>query len=181
MGKQLSRLVLSKVATRLEDDNLEALLESIDAMKWGVLLHTALLFLEGTGEECVEAAVYRAFCVLGEKRNREKLKRAIKEVKKVLAVEGIEEIFPADKGQVLAERAFLDEEGNLLRPDRVVIYPHKAVVVDFKSRKPANDAVCEKYRKQVRDYIGVVSKALNKPVEGYLLFIKEGQLEKVGG
>ena len=175
----LKSSLTTKVATKFEEEGLEGFLEGSEARRWGMLLHTALLLLEGTDEDDVKVAVNRAFCLLLERRDESKIARAVEEIKGVLSVSGIEIIFPKEKGRILAERSFLDDDGNILRPDRVVVYPGKAVVVDFKSQRPSSGEILEKYKNQVKNYVRIVSKVLGKPVEGYLLFIKEAHLEMV--
>ncbi len=176
---RLRSSVATKVAARLGAGEIEDFLRNAEARRWGVLLHTALLLLEGTNEKAVRSAVCRAFCVLGEKRDEKKISEAVEEIKRVLSIKGVEVIFPQKDGQVFAERSFLDEEGNVLRPDRVVVYPEKVVIVDFKVRRPLSARILEEYRRQVKSYMDVVSKALGRSAEGYLLFIEEGRLERV--
>ncbi len=176
---KLKSSIATKAATRLDREGIEGLLENDQARRWGILLHTALLLLEGTDEEHIKVAVSRAFCILGEKKDEKKEEKALRELKNLLTKEHSDVLFPQKNGKLLAERSFLDERGNILRPDRVVIYPEKAIVVDFKTRKPVNPKLLEEYKKQIKAYQRTIYQALNRPTEGYLLFIQESHLEKV--
>ena len=65
--------------------------------------------------------------------------------------------------------------GSARRPDRVMIRGTRAVVVDYKfgSREP------ERYRRQVREYLGLLRQMGYAECEGYLWYVKLGTIEKV--
>ena len=65
--------------------------------------------------------------------------------------------------------------GAARRPDRVMIRGTRAVVVDYKfgSREP------ERYRRQVREYLGLLRQMGYTECEGYLWYVKLGTIEKV--
>ena len=79
--------------------------------------------------------------------------------------------------KILKERSFF--AGNrIFRPDRVIIYPEKAVVVDFKSHL-SDKAIQETQTVQVEGYCRIVSRVYKKPAEGYLLYLQPLILKKV--
>ena len=67
--------------------------------------------------------------------------------------------------------------GSTRRPDRVMIRGTRAVVVDYKfgSREPG------RYRRQVGEYLGLLRQMGYTECEGYLWYVKLGEIEKVEG
>ena len=67
--------------------------------------------------------------------------------------------------------------GATRRPDRVMIRGTRAVVVDYKfgSRDPG------RYRRQVGEYLGLLRQMGYTQCEGYLWYVKLGEIEKVEG
>lgn len=77
--------------------------------------------------------------------------------------------------RVLNELGMMDQQGNLIRADRVIIDPQGIVtVIDYKTGD--NHAG---YRNQVLRYMQALRDMGFAHVEGYLLFIKEGRVVKV--
>lgn len=72
---------------------------------------------------------------------------------------------------------YIDKEtGKLIerRPDRVITDGSETIVIDFKFGKPRNE-----YRKQIRQYMGLLSKMGHNDVKGYLWFVYTNEIEKV--
>ena len=67
--------------------------------------------------------------------------------------------------------------GSTRRPDRVMIRGTRAVVVDYKfgNREPG------RYRRQVGEYLGLLRQMGYTECEGYLWYVKLGEIEKVEG
>ena len=67
--------------------------------------------------------------------------------------------------------------GSTRRPDRVMIRGTRAVVVDYKfgNREPG------RYRRQVGEYLGLLRQMGYTQCEGYLWYVKLGEIEKVEG
>ena len=67
--------------------------------------------------------------------------------------------------------------GSTRRPDRVMLRGTRAVVVDYKfgSRDPG------RYRRQVGEYLGLLRQMGYTQCEGYLWYVKLGEIEKVEG
>jgi len=81
-----------------------------------------------------------------------------------------------EKAMIYKEYAFYDEEKNLHGSiDLLLIYPEKAVIVDYK----AKDIDDPHYREQLALYRSYIEKSFAKPVETYLLSIIGGELKKV--
>jgi ATP-dependent helicase/nuclease subunit A len=78
--------------------------------------------------------------------------------------------FSEDK-KVLNEASILTPNGDIYRPDRVVLSGEKAIVIDYKF----GDAEMEKYHRQVKQYMELIS-GMGYQVKGYLCYVS---LEKV--
>ena len=61
-----------------------------------------------------------------------------------------------------------------LRPDRVVLFGKRAVVLDYKTGKAEIH-----HKSQVRNYIKALSEMGYQPVEGLLLYFDEGEIIRV--
>ncbi len=77
--------------------------------------------------------------------------------------------------KVINERAILCGDSKVLRPDRVMIGPDKATVVDFKfgeQQKPA-------YHHQVRVYMEQLKRMGHQQIDGYLWYVMLDKTIKV--
>ncbi len=77
--------------------------------------------------------------------------------------------------RVINERAILCGDSRVLRPDRVMIGPHKVTVVDFKFGEQQKSA----YHKQVRGYMEQLKQMGHQQVDGYLWYVMLDQTIKV--
>lgn len=78
------------------------------------------------------------------------------------------------KGLVKNEQDILTKEGDVLRPDKVILFNNKTVVIDFKTGEKNN-----KYIKQIKKY-GDILKEMGYPnIEQYLLYTKYFEVEEV--
>ncbi len=77
--------------------------------------------------------------------------------------------------QVLNELTLMDNQGNQVRPDRIVITPNRtAIVIDYKT-----GSLHPGYRRQVAGYMSLLQQLGYKAVKGYLLFIKDEKILEV--
>lgn len=76
--------------------------------------------------------------------------------------------------EVRNEAEILAKNGMVLRPDRVMLQPGKAIVVDYKTGKPHT-----KYHRQLRGYMDALAEMGYGEVEGYLYYILLGEVEEV--
>lgn len=77
------------------------------------------------------------------------------------------------EGEVKTEVVVLPKDGEVKRMDRVIIHESKATVLDFKTGQPkAQD------KNQLKEYIGLLE-AMNYSVEGYLLYLKSGEIQQL--
>ncbi len=77
--------------------------------------------------------------------------------------------------KILNERSLLTNQRNL-RPDRMMFSGKNAVVVDYK----LGEEHPEKYHAQVRQYARTLKQTGFEKVEGYLWYINQNRIEKVG-
>ncbi len=76
--------------------------------------------------------------------------------------------------KVLNERTLLTNE-RLLRPDRIMFFENKAIVVDYKTGEKKSD----NYNWQVKRYARTLKETGFAKVEGYLWYINQNEVEKV--
>ncbi|HNW67880.1 MAG TPA: 3'-5' exonuclease, partial [Bacteroidales bacterium] len=71
-----------------------------------------------------------------------------------------------DEAQVLNEVSILTQDGDLKRPDRVVICSDKVFVIDYKTGSPS-----PKYQNQINEYVSLLEGLGYQNVEGILLYM----------
>jgi ATP-dependent exoDNAse (exonuclease V) beta subunit len=64
--------------------------------------------------------------------------------------------------------------GAALRPDRVVVFQHKVIVVDYKTGKESPN-----HSKQVKEYKEELQRIYSMPIEGYLLYTDGPNIQAV--
>ena len=72
----------------------------------------------------------------------------------------------SSEAKVKNECDILLSNGEILRPDRYAEMPEKIYLLDYKTGQKM-----EKHHQQLKTYMGVVSKMVSKPVEGYLVYL----------
>ena len=80
----------------------------------------------------------------------------------------------SEEQQVLNEASILTPNGNIYRPDRVVINGKNATVVDYKF----GDAESETYNRQVKRYMELIEK-MGYEVAGFLCYVSLGKVVKI--
>ncbi|MBK7427122.1 MAG: hypothetical protein IPI60_08860 [Saprospiraceae bacterium] len=73
-----------------------------------------------------------------------------------------------------AEREIIEVDGKSYRPDRVLVFADKTVLIDFKTGMPH-----AKYQKQLKQYVTLLDKMGLPPVEAYLAYISPVHIEKL--
>ena len=66
----------------------------------------------------------------------------------------------------LSERAIIDEEGNEIRPDKIIEKENEIILIDFKTGIPK-----EKHKTQISNYKTSLSKIYTKPIQMYLIYL----------
>ncbi len=80
----------------------------------------------------------------------------------------------AGEGSLLAEQGILLPGGKQKRPDKIILGDNEAVIVDFKTGEEY-----ERYEKQIKEYMELVSSLTKKPVSGYLCYLESGRILEV--
>lgn len=160
--------------------------DSLRKRRRGEILHLALSFVK-TREDLPRLGTFvkRALALLGEKYSAWNLEEdLIRPLEEVLSHDGTELFFSPEAKEVFCERSILlpAKEGKreVFRPDRMIVFEDRVVVVDFKSEEPA-PSLLEDYRAQVKNYAELARELFGPPAEGYLLFLAGPRVEKVFG
>jgi ATP-dependent exoDNAse (exonuclease V) beta subunit len=75
---------------------------------------------------------------------------------------------------VYCEHEMVATNGAALRPDRVVVFQHKVIVVDYKTGKESPN-----HSKQVKEYKEELQRIYSMPIEGYLLYTDGPHIQAV--
>ena len=79
-----------------------------------------------------------------------------------------------DSASVYCEQEMVATNGETLRPDRVVVFQNKVVVVDYKTGKESPN-----HSKQVKEYKEELQRIYSMPIEGYLLYTDGPHIQAV--
>ena len=82
--------------------------------------------------------------------------------------------FPEDADRILNESTLIDTNGQMLRPDRVVIYDRKVVIVDYKFGEHHRT-----YERQLRKYAEIWRRLGYSDVSSYLWYVHTDEVVKV--
>jgi ATP-dependent exoDNAse (exonuclease V) beta subunit len=135
----------------------------------GLIIHAALSFLKSPDE--IEAAVETVFRKgIIREPEKENLQKILVEI---LSVDEIRKFFESGPG-VLTEREIVIPEGGTLRPDRLLFFKDKTLIVDFKTGAPkaADEA-------QVQEYKKILSEAGYPVPEAWLIYTRERRAKRV--
>jgi len=96
-----------------------------------------------------------------------------KKVRDLIQTNELKECY-SGKGLVLREKSLLIPGKGELRPDRVVVFGKRAVVIDYKTGKEESH-----HKSQVRQYMNALINMKYSPVEGYLLYFDEEKIIQI--
>ncbi len=77
----------------------------------------------------------------------------------------------------ISDLATSSDEDLIKRPDRVMLKGRRAIVVDYKFGKREGEEAG--YRRQIRRYLDLIRRMGYNECEGYLWYVKRGEIEKV--
>ncbi|MCX7822733.1 MAG: hypothetical protein N2260_04725 [Syntrophobacterales bacterium] len=146
----------------------------------GEIFHLALSFIN-TREDKDKLEIYikRALAMLGERSSCWKIKEdLLLPLERIFLLPEAEFIFSPEALQVFREKDILYRV-RTFRPDRMVLFDDRVVVVDFKSEFPNADKIYREYRGRIKVYSRLAKSIFHRPSEGYLLFIEESKVERV--
>ena len=95
------------------------------------------------------------------------------EISRILNDVQVQEFFLPGK-KIFSERDILLPDGELFRPDRVLIEGQKAAVLDFKTGEES-----ESHRNQLKEYEAILHQMGYAPVQSYLVYLKSGRVKQV--
>ncbi|CAN5396691.1 UvrD-helicase domain-containing protein [soil metagenome] len=143
--------------------------ESRKKINYGILLHQVLAKIKTTEDI---PKVLQDFYFMGE-IDQEDLNLLNEQIFKILEHEQVKQWYTND-WEVMTEAPVLPQSGDIKRFDRVMIKDKKAIVVDFKSGIKSDF-----HQKQVFDYVDLLNQMQYSPVEGYLVYLADGSVERV--
>ena len=76
--------------------------------------------------------------------------------------------FSRDWTEVLNEQPIQDSEGNIFRPDRILLDGEQAIVIDYKTGQKRDS-----HREQVQNYMRLLQELGYDDVQGYLLYLEQ--------
>ena len=82
--------------------------------------------------------------------------------------------FPSDADRILNEASLIDTDGQMCRPDRVVIADGKVIIIDYKFGEHHRA-----YERQLKKYAGIWSRLGYKDVASYLWYVHTDEVVKV--
>ena len=144
-------------------------IEVIEKVQYGIHLHAVLSRIKYSDEleEAIQYLIFEGLITKDEKPIIEKLMREL------LSNAIIASWFERD-WDVRTEVAILLPGGLESRIDRLLLKEDKTIVVDFKTGEPKSEDL-----KQVKEYMDIVKKMNFVNVEGYLVYIKTGDVTTV--
>ncbi|MFH0757076.1 MAG: UvrD-helicase domain-containing protein [Bacteroidota bacterium] len=99
-----------------------------------------------------------------------------KEILEMISQPGVSRWFSGEEGRsILNERSILCGDGNIVRPDRVIVDRDGVTVVDFKFGMLEK----ETHRDQVRNYMELLKGMRYKQVAGFIWYAMLGRIEKI--
>ena len=79
--------------------------------------------------------------------------------------------FPADRSKVFTESSVINVDGEVYRPDRVIVDGKKVIVVDYKFGKEE-----KKYLRQIGNYARLYKSMGYPDVEAYLWYVENDKV-----
>jgi len=129
--------------------------------KFGIMLHKLLSTINNIDEVEVKLQI---FCVT-ENINKDLKEELGKLLYNILQISEVKTWF-LPNNKVICEKDIVDKDGNIYRPDRVVISNNNVTVIDYKSGK----IDVEKNSVQIKQYINLLKEMNYTNIEGYLLY-----------
>lgn len=154
-----------------ENIKLPALISGFDSeeIRIGNMVHEAIALMEN--EQSAEAALRT---VLHKHRPTASIEKNVRDqVYKVLEVLK-NNAWTSDRFRILRETALCDAQGNILRPDYVLMNGSECIVIDFKTGKRE-----DKYKQQVADYCVVFRETGYTHTSGYIIYTNTAEVLRV--
>ncbi|MCC5938686.1 MAG: UvrD-helicase domain-containing protein [Lunatimonas sp.] len=152
-------LTVKAMATDFSEDNLKLRLKGT----FGTLVHGLLEKSRGSRDIFLglEDLYYEGFI------NQEERDTLREQLRHLLQSPQFSRWF-GEEGEVLSEQGILLPNGTFKRPDRILLFPDHAEVIDFKTGLQR-----EFHTEQVGEYMKLVGELTGSPVKGYLCYLDE--------
>ena len=82
--------------------------------------------------------------------------------------------FPDDGARILNEATLIDTDGEMYRPDRVVISGNRVVIIDYKFGEHYR-----KYERQLQKYAGIWQRMGYDDVSAYIWYVQTDEVVEV--
>jgi len=158
--------------------------EAFRKRRQGEILHFAVSKIKTLNDiKHLRKFVLQALAFLGESPSLWNIERDfVQPLKNIFDLKEAKIFFSPKAREILCEAQILLPKGSyssfVLKPDRIVIFEDKALVIDFKSTK-GPIRLYQEYVVQMKNYIKVVKDLFNLPTEGYLFFIFDLKVETI--
>jgi ATP-dependent exoDNAse (exonuclease V) beta subunit len=142
----------------------------------GKLFHAILagIFSLKPGEEA--AAIQLAVSAFERVNRKTCPPEVVAKITDLLRAQDIRRFFDLSAKDTRTEVEFVDRFGNTRRVDRLLVTDKEIWVIDFKSRRGAEEAA----REQVREYMEILKEVYpGKIVSGFVVYIEEQEVESV--
>jgi ATP-dependent helicase/nuclease subunit A len=138
-------------------------------INYGILVHKILSEInsESDVEKTISKYYFEGLFSEDEKKNLEQ------EIQVLLSIPQMKTFF-SNEWTVKAEREIILPDGEVLRPDRVLIKGNKAIVIDFKTGKESSSHI-----RQVDRYAEILTAMNYADVEKYLVYVNEKSVRKI--
>jgi ATP-dependent exoDNAse (exonuclease V) beta subunit len=131
-------------------------------ISWGNLIHEVLSKINHSGDEKVVLEDYLSSGIINESQHHE----IAEKISTLLSDPRIRKYFLPGL-DIRTEAEILDKNGDVFRPDRIVVDGNTAVVLDFKTGKPV-----ESQKKQMKRYGALLTELGYAKVETFLLYLE---------
>ncbi len=102
-----------------------------------------------------------------------KRSQRLKIMQALLRQKELSKLILSDVGTHYIERSIVDEQGNIVRPDRVIIKDHEAIVIEFKSKQKIKN-----HKLQIQYYMQLLKKMGYRLVYGIIYYLQTDELKK---
>lgn len=165
-----------------DTDSSSPLAESGHFYRRGTIIHRLLQFLTYDGSN-TERIIHDYLNKNAADLSLSQRQQICREVISLLQEENFAQIFGPNSRAEVPIMGRVGEKIISAQIDRLVILPHKIIIVDFKTNRPAAQNVKETpqvYKNQLATYAQLIGKIYpDKPVETYILWTNEARLMKV--
>ncbi len=171
LKKYISNDLYRRITIRPKHDSLKLVKDKnfSDKTQWGVLIHKTLSYINQPDD--VDKAIQKMIQE-GLITNHE-IERLKKSIEQILSLDRVKSWFTSDY-KVLSERSILMPAGETIRPDRVLVKEHKAIVIDYKTGIEKEEHIT-----QVNKYSESLKLMGYKQTEKYLLYVEGPYFKQV--